>query len=112
LTKSFIGYVRVSTKQQISGNSLSYQKEAIETYCKINNIALVKIYSDEGISAYKERPSFKACINQIRNNSTINGVVVNELSRFGRSTVELISLITEIDQLGKQFVSIKNARLC
>ena len=101
MTKSFIGYVRVSTKQQISGNSLSYQKEAIEAYCKISNIALVKIYSDEGISAYKERPSFKACINQIRNNSTINGVVVNELSRFGRSTVELISLITEIDQLAK-----------
>lgn len=109
MTKSFIGYVRVSTKQQISGNSLSYQKEAIETYCKINNIALVKIYSDEGISAYKECPSFKACINQIRNNSAINGVVVNELSRFGRSTVELISLITEIDQLGKQFVSIKES---
>jgi len=107
--KSFIGYVRVSTKQQIAGNSLSYQKEAIESYCKNNKIKLVKIYADEGISAFKERPSFNACMNQLRNNPSINGVVVNELSRFGRSTVELISLITEIDQLKKEFVSLKES---
>lgn len=109
LSKKYVAYIRVSTKQQVSGNSLSYQKEAIESYCKNNNFNLVKIYSDEGVSAYKERPSFKACINQIRTNSLIDGVIVYELSRFGRSTVELISLITEIDQLSKQFVSIKES---
>ncbi len=107
--KSFIGYVRVSTKQQIAGNSLSYQKEAIEKYCKINDINLVKIYADEGISAFKERPAFNACMHQIRDNPEVDGVVVYELSRFGRSTIELISLITEIDQLKKEFVSIKES---
>jgi site-specific DNA recombinase len=109
LSKTFIGYIRVSTKQQISGNSLSYQKEAIEPYCESNYIDLVNIYSDEGFSAYKERPQFKTGINQIRTNPRINGIIVNELSRFGRSTIELIQLINEINQLGKQFVSIKES---
>ena len=44
------GYIRVSTKDQIKGKSLEMQKEAIRAEAKRNNLELVKIYSDEGIS--------------------------------------------------------------
>ena len=69
----------------------------------------MKIYSDEGVSAYKERPQFRLCLKQLRTNSKIKGVIVYELSRFGRSTVELIQLINEINDLNKEFVSIKDS---
>ena len=105
--KKLIGYVRVSTKSQIEGNSLDYQKEAIQNYCKVNKIELIKIYVDEGLSAYKERPSFQMALKQIRENKDIDGIIVYDLSRFGRSTIELISTIAEIDQLNKKFISLK-----
>lgn len=49
-----VGYVRVSTKGQVKdGYSLSYQVEEIERYCKENNLELLGIYKDEGISGAK-----------------------------------------------------------
>ena len=107
MSEKLIGYGRVSTKSQIEGNSLNYQKEAIQNYCKINKIELIKIYEDKGLSAYKERPSFQKALKQVRENNDIDGIIVYDLSRFGRSTIQLITTIAEIDQLNKKFISLK-----
>jgi DNA invertase Pin-like site-specific DNA recombinase len=49
-----VGYVRVSTKGQVKdGYSLAYQVEEIQRYCKDNNLELLDIYKDEGISGAK-----------------------------------------------------------
>ena len=45
------GYIRVSTEAQVDGASLDVQKEAICNHCAANNLKLVKIYADPGISA-------------------------------------------------------------
>jgi len=109
MSDSLIGYVRVSTNQQLEGNSIQYQKEAIKRYCKLHNKQLIRIYEDLGVSAYKQRPGFQKAIKQLRENPDVCGIIVNELSRFGRSTIELITLINEINQIGKQFISIKES---
>lgn len=49
-----IGYCRVSTDDQvIEGSSLEFQEMEIKEYCSRNNIDLVDVYIDPGVSAYK-----------------------------------------------------------
>jgi len=108
MNKNFIGYVRVSTKTQAKGTSIEYQKEQIQKYCKVHNLNLSKIYTDKGISAYKKRPQFEALIEKVLNDENIEGVIVNDLTRFGRSTADLLFQINRIDGNGKLFISIKD----
>ena len=54
-------YVRVSTNKQLDNTSIEQQIEAIEKYCKENNIILVKTYVEEPASgeSFSNRPEFK-----------------------------------------------------
>jgi DNA invertase Pin-like site-specific DNA recombinase len=45
-----LGYLRVSTEEQVQGNGLAVQEQAIRRYCKANGLRLVDLCSDEGIS--------------------------------------------------------------
>lgn len=46
-----IGYIRVSTEEQATrGASLGAQREAIEAYCKLRNLELLRVVSHEGVS--------------------------------------------------------------
>jgi len=108
MTDNYIGYIRVSTKKQTEGNSLQVQKEAIKRYCDAHGFELVKIYADKGISAYKKRPQFKAMIEHVLKNDDWMGVVVYDLTRFGRSTADLLFQINRLDGNDKKFVSIKD----
>jgi len=104
----YIGYTRVSTVKQIDGNSLSYQRESIERYCKLNDYDLVRVYSDEGISAFKTRPAFNKAIQHLFSDDSVGGFIVDDFTRFGRSTVDLLTTITKMVNKGKNFVSVKN----
>ena len=108
MSKKYIGYIRVSTFKQKEGHSLEYQKEAIKNYCKAYNIELnKKIYTDAGISAYKERKQFNLMKERLLNDDDIHGVIVYDLTRFGRSTIDMLQQILEINEAGKDFISIK-----
>lgn len=49
-----IGYIRVSTQGQArDGYSLKYQEEDIIAYCDENNLNLINVFRDEGISGAK-----------------------------------------------------------
>jgi DNA invertase Pin-like site-specific DNA recombinase len=49
-----VGYVRVSTLGQAKdGYSLQYQVDEIQQYCKQNNLNLIQIYEDRGLSGAK-----------------------------------------------------------
>jgi len=49
-----IGYVRVSTQVQVKeGQGLEVQREQIKKYCQDNNLELISIYEDKGISGAK-----------------------------------------------------------
>src|SRR5438309_11179607 len=45
-----IGYRRVSTDEQVQGNGLEVQEQAIRWYCTDNDLNLIEVTSDEGIS--------------------------------------------------------------
>ena len=50
-----VGYARVSDPSQTEGHSLDAQRAEIERWCVRNGHTLVRIYSEEGISARSER---------------------------------------------------------
>ncbi len=45
-----VGYVRVSTVEQVSGFGLDVQEQAIRDYCRANGLRLVDVFRDEGQS--------------------------------------------------------------
>ena len=48
MIKKVYGYVRVSTDTQtVTGYGLTTQENAIEDYCKQNNLELVRIFANE-----------------------------------------------------------------
>ena len=62
VTKTAIGYVRVSSQEQATeGVSLDAQRDRLRSYCRLNGIRLIDILSDEGISGSTlERPGLQA----------------------------------------------------
>ena len=65
-----VAYCRVSTEEQVvDGFSLDTQKKEIEEYCKNNDIQLLQVYIDAGVSAYhnslKDRPQGKFIVKHI-----------------------------------------------
>jgi DNA invertase Pin-like site-specific DNA recombinase len=109
MTEKVIGYIRVSTLTQAkTGHSLDFQKEAIEKYCEYEKLELAKpLYIDEGLSAIKDKPKFNEMIKRIFSDDEIKGVIVNDLTRFGRTTEELLLQIKQLDSKGKRFISVK-----
>ncbi len=48
-----IGYVRVSSDDQIHGHGIPRQQQAIQDYCKRNELDLIEVLVDDGYSAHK-----------------------------------------------------------
>jgi DNA invertase Pin-like site-specific DNA recombinase len=100
-TKTLAGYCRTSlTKQE---QSIAHQKEEIQKYADAYGFK-VKFFIDEGMSAYKHRPKFEA---MMENLAGFDGVIVTDLTRFGRSTWELLGSIKTIQDKGLSFITIK-----
>ena len=55
-------YLRVSTFTQVDGKSLEGQLEEIKQYCKVYNIELVGVYSDEGKSGKLDYEAIKGLL--------------------------------------------------
>src|SRR4051794_19306062 len=45
-----IGYLRVSTEEQVQGGGLEVQEQSIRRYCKEQGLRLIDVASDEGVS--------------------------------------------------------------
>ena len=104
-----IGYVRVSSiNSKIKGNSIKSQIKKIKDYCRLNDLELVDIYSDEGKSgrSIKNRFGYIDMINWIKNNS-VNGIVVYSISRIGRRLKDVVDLLDMLKENDIKFYSIK-----
>ncbi len=99
--KSLAGYCRTSLTRQ--ERSIAHQKEEIQKYADAYGYKL-KFFVDEGMSAYKHRPKFEAMMKDL---NAFDGVIVTDLTRFGRSTWELLGSIKTIQDKGLSFITIK-----
>jgi DNA invertase Pin-like site-specific DNA recombinase len=96
LTKTAIGYVRVSTQEQAKeGVSLDAQRDKLRSYCKLNGIKLVDIVADEGISGSTlDRPGLQAALHMIRRGRA-NTLIVAKLDRLSRSLRDVCALMSD-----------------
>lgn len=86
------GYARVSTKKQ----SLKMQVDALKNF-GCDQIA------QEKVSALADRPLFDGLLNSLNKGDTL---VVWKLDRLGRSMLDLIKIVSEMDAKGVNFVSL------
>jgi DNA invertase Pin-like site-specific DNA recombinase len=97
-----IGYIRVSTEEQSrEGVSLDMQVTKIRAYCDLNDMDLVGIYGDPGISAksIKTRPGLLTVLHLVKARK-IDAVVVFKLDRLARNTIEALEMAQIMDRAG------------
>ncbi|MCL2253230.1 MAG: recombinase family protein [Lachnospiraceae bacterium] len=89
---NIVCYCRVSTDTTDQLNSLEAQKSFFEEYSAKNNHTLIRIYADEGISGTKTK-NRKEFLRLMRDagDGLFEMVIVKDISRFARNTVDLLS---------------------
>jgi len=97
----YIGYTRTSLKEE----NIENQKKAIR-----DKYGDIKIFEDPGVSGIipaKQRKGFSELLRYIEENpDKIEGIVVFELSRIGRSFIETLNLVTELERKGIRVISV------
>lgn len=98
---NIVAYCRVSTDKSDQINSLHAQEKFFTEYAKKSGDQLVKIYADEGISGTKIKKR-KEFLKLMRDAETgmFDRVVVKDISRFARNTVDLLQSIRRLKALG------------
>lgn len=95
--KNFVfGYARVSTEQQC----LDRQLDMLEKY------GVDKIYNEKMTGTKRDRPELEKMLERLTEGDT---VVVESLSRLGRSTKDLIQLMELFNSKGVNLVSLKES---
>lgn len=94
-------YCRVSTDKEDQLNSLEAQKKFFAEYTQRTGDILVQLYADEGISGtkIKNRKEFLRMMEDAKR-GLFQLVVVKDISRFARNTVDLLQNIRTLKALG------------
>ena len=90
-----VGYVRVSTDEQNTIRQENLMKE----------LGVEKVYIEKASGKSRDgRPELKAMMDFVRAGDT---VIVESISRFARSTHDLLSLVEQLKEKGVEFISQK-----
>lgn len=100
-------YLRVSTEMQVDGFSLDGQRTTLKRYVEREGMTLVDIYEDAGKSgkSIEGRPSFQRMLNDIKNDLSIDYILVYKLSRFGRNAADILNSIQFIQDYGVNLIA-------
>ena len=94
-------YCRVSTDKDEQIDSLNHQKAFFTEYAQRNGYQLYKLYADEGITgtSLKKREEFKNLLLDAEQGK-FQMVVVKDISRFARNTVDALQSIRKLKSMG------------
>ena len=106
--KKVIGYIRVSTEyQKLKENSINNQIKSINDYCNNDNMCLIDIFEDNGVSGMNsDRNGLNQLFDKVKKDN-IDMVIVYSLSRLGRKLKDVIGFVEMLDKHNVQFVSLK-----
>lgn len=93
-----VAYIRVSTIEQNEGRQL----EALNSY------SVDKIYTEKISGKNTDRPEFQKMMDFVREGDTI---IVNDLTRLSRNTIDLFNTVAELDRKGVKIISIKEGTI-
>lgn len=101
-------YTRVSTEEQAQrGLSLDAQRERLIQYAKENDLVIVDLYIDEGISArkrYTKRPEFIRMLDDIKAQK-IDVVLFIKLDRWFRNIADYYEVQSILDKNNVQWIA-------
>jgi site-specific DNA recombinase len=103
-----VGYVRVSTEEQAKhGISLDMQRSKIAAYAALEDMDLIEIVADEGISGcnIKGRLGIQQVLDMVKS-KRVKAVVVYKLDRLARNTIEALQVAKLMDRNGVALHSI------
>lgn len=101
-----IGYVRVSSDEQVKGTSLDDQETRVIQYAKDNNIELIKMFREEGASAKSaDRKVLLESMDFCRKNK-VDVFVVWKIDRFARNTEDHFGVRKILLDYGVHLVSV------
>jgi len=107
--KRAILYFRVSTEEQSQGNSLQYQLNYLQDYCRRNNYQVIKEYEEDYSAKTFKRPRWieleEFCK---KNKKNIDIILFTRWDRFSRNTEEAWSQIRKYRNLGIEINSAEN----
>ena len=96
MSKTYIGYARVSTEEQNEARQLELFSEYSE---KIS-----KVFIDKISGKNMNRPQLRAMLDYVREDDVI---VVSDFSRLARSTKDMLQIVQELTDKGVALISIK-----
>lgn len=105
-------YARVSTEKESQVESFEKQIEFFKEFTKKNGYELYKLYADEGISGkqIKHRKQFQQMMQDAKAKK-FDKVVVKDVSRFARNTVDLLQSIRELKSYGIEVDFLNNGEI-
>ena len=106
--KKVIGYIRVSTEyQKLKENSINNQIQSINKYCDNDDMCLIDIFEDNGVSGMNsDRNGLNQLFDKVKKDN-IDMVIVYSLSRLGRKLKDVIGFVEMLDKHNVQFISLK-----
>jgi DNA invertase Pin-like site-specific DNA recombinase len=103
-----IGYVRVSTQEQVSGFGLDVQDQALRTYCRQHELRLVDVARDEGQSGSNgldTRAGLAEALALLERGEA-EVLVVYRLDRLARDLLLQETLMARLRQHGAEVLSV------
>jgi DNA invertase Pin-like site-specific DNA recombinase len=112
--KTAFAYLRVSGKGQIEGDGFTRQLDAIKKYAGANDIKIMKVYKEGGVSGttdWENRPAFAEMMAAMLSNGT-RMMLVERLDRLARDLMIQESIIADFKRKGLEVVSVAEPDLC
>ena len=111
--KRVVGYIRVSSAEQVDNYSLGAQREEIEKYCEQQeNWELVEVYVDAGHSAWmdkaKVRPEYLRLMEDVETDK-FDIVVTHSIDRMSRSISNMFNTLDKLNEYDIEFVSVSES---
>lgn len=102
-----IALIRCSTHHQVDGTSLENQTRRITAYCEAEDMKLVRIYEEAGISGLtnlSRRDALNLALDDVCRRKC--ALVVLSLSRLSRSLRDSLSILDRIEKAGGTVISL------
>jgi DNA invertase Pin-like site-specific DNA recombinase len=113
MTKAF-AYLRVSGKGQIDGDGFDRQLLAVQQYAAANEIEIVEVFREEGISGTKElddRPALSELFAALEENG-IKTVLIEKMDRLARDLMIQEAMVSDMQKHGYTLLSTCEPDLC
>jgi DNA invertase Pin-like site-specific DNA recombinase len=113
MTKAFV-YLRVSGRGQVEGDGFDRQLLACTVYAAANDIEIVEVFREEGVSGTKElddRPALSELFAALEENG-IKTVVVEKIDRIARDLMVQETIMADMQKHGYTLLSTAEPDLC